>query len=119
MRPNLEKTLHKKRAGGVAQGIDPEFKTQSEKKNKKTKKQVNQLLVAHAYNPSTPGGLRVRLAWTALQIQDQELPLQSLATPVGSYELGHVFLLVQASHGQESAVMNVHLDFYLLHSRPQ
>jgi hypothetical protein len=31
----LKKTHHKKRAGGVAQGVDPELKPQSEKKKKK------------------------------------------------------------------------------------
>jgi hypothetical protein len=35
MRPYLEKTLHKNRAGGVTQGEDPEFKTQKCKKEKK------------------------------------------------------------------------------------
>jgi hypothetical protein len=34
MRPYLEKTLHK-RAGGVAQGVGPEFKPQYRKKKKK------------------------------------------------------------------------------------
>jgi hypothetical protein len=34
----LKKTHHKKRAGGVAQGIDPEFKHQYYKKKKKKKK---------------------------------------------------------------------------------
>jgi hypothetical protein len=28
LRPKLEKTHHNKRAGGVAQGVGPEFKTQ-------------------------------------------------------------------------------------------
>jgi hypothetical protein len=28
MRPYLEKTLHKKRAGGVAESVGPEFKPQ-------------------------------------------------------------------------------------------
>jgi hypothetical protein len=33
MRPYFrKKTLHKKRAGGVAQGVDPEFKPQYHKK---------------------------------------------------------------------------------------
>jgi hypothetical protein len=32
VRPGLEKTLHKKRAGGVAQGVGPEFKSQHDKK---------------------------------------------------------------------------------------
>jgi hypothetical protein len=31
----LKKTLHKKRAGGVAQGVGPEFKPQYGKKKKK------------------------------------------------------------------------------------
>jgi hypothetical protein len=36
LRPYLEKILHKKRAGGVAQGVvDPEFKPQYCKKKKK------------------------------------------------------------------------------------
>jgi hypothetical protein len=35
--PSLEKTLHKKRAGGVAQGVGPEFKPQYHKKKKKEK----------------------------------------------------------------------------------
>jgi hypothetical protein len=34
MRPYLKKTLHKKRAGGMAQGVDPEFKPQCQKKKK-------------------------------------------------------------------------------------
>jgi hypothetical protein len=35
MRPYLEKTHHKKRAGGVAQSVGPEFKSQNCKKKKK------------------------------------------------------------------------------------
>jgi hypothetical protein len=34
MRPYLKKTLHKKRAGGVAQGVGPEFKPQYCKKER-------------------------------------------------------------------------------------
>jgi hypothetical protein len=34
MRPYFEKTLHKKRAGGVAKGEGPEFKPQYRKKKK-------------------------------------------------------------------------------------
>jgi hypothetical protein len=34
-RPYLEKTLHKKMVGGVAQGICPEFKSQYHKKKNK------------------------------------------------------------------------------------
>jgi hypothetical protein len=34
MRAFLEKTHHKKRAGGVAQGVGPEFKPQYHKINK-------------------------------------------------------------------------------------
>jgi hypothetical protein len=38
-RPYLKTILHKKRAGGVTQGVDPEFKPQyQKKKKKKTKK---------------------------------------------------------------------------------
>jgi hypothetical protein len=36
MRPYLEKTLHKKRAGGVVQGVDPEFKHKKKEKRKPT-----------------------------------------------------------------------------------
>jgi hypothetical protein len=36
MRPCLEKSHHKKRAGGVAQGVGPEFKLQYNNNNKKT-----------------------------------------------------------------------------------
>jgi hypothetical protein len=36
MRPYLEKTFHKNRAGGVAQGEDPEFKPQYRKNKKLT-----------------------------------------------------------------------------------
>jgi hypothetical protein len=39
MRPYLEKTHHKKRTGGVAQDVGPEFKPQYSKKKKKTKNQ--------------------------------------------------------------------------------
>jgi hypothetical protein len=38
LRPYLKKILHKKRAGGVAQGEGPEFKPQYCKKKKKKKK---------------------------------------------------------------------------------
>jgi hypothetical protein len=34
VRPYLEKNLHKKMAGGVAQGVGPEFKPQCLKKKK-------------------------------------------------------------------------------------
>jgi hypothetical protein len=34
MTPYLKKTLHKKRAGGGAQGVGPEFKPVSQKKKK-------------------------------------------------------------------------------------
>jgi hypothetical protein len=37
VRPYLEKPHHKKRAGGVARGIGPEFKPQYSKKKKKSK----------------------------------------------------------------------------------
>jgi hypothetical protein len=33
-----KKTLHKKKAGGVAQGVGPEFKPQYQKKNKNPEK---------------------------------------------------------------------------------
>jgi hypothetical protein len=33
--PILKKTQHKKRSGGVAQGVDPEFQLQYHKKKKK------------------------------------------------------------------------------------
>jgi hypothetical protein len=35
MRPCLEKNLSQERAGGVAQGVGPEFKPQYQKKKKK------------------------------------------------------------------------------------
>jgi hypothetical protein len=35
MRTYLEKTHHKRRAGGVAQGEDPEFKSKYQKRKKK------------------------------------------------------------------------------------
>jgi hypothetical protein len=35
MRPYLKKTQHQKRAGGVAQGVGPEYKPQDHKKEKK------------------------------------------------------------------------------------
>jgi hypothetical protein len=34
MRPYLKKTHHKKRAGGVAQGVGPEFKPQCHKRKR-------------------------------------------------------------------------------------
>jgi hypothetical protein len=42
MRPYLKKNLHKKRAGGMAQGIGPEFKPQYHKKKKKERKSGGQ-----------------------------------------------------------------------------
>jgi hypothetical protein len=39
IRPYLEKTLHKKRVGAVAQGVGPEFKPQYHKKRKKERKE--------------------------------------------------------------------------------
>jgi hypothetical protein len=41
-RTNLEKTHHKKRADGVAQGVGPEFKPQHRKKKKKKRKRKRQ-----------------------------------------------------------------------------
>jgi hypothetical protein len=38
LRPCLEKTLHKNRAGGVTQGDGPEFKPQYHKNKKANKK---------------------------------------------------------------------------------
>jgi hypothetical protein len=38
MRPYLENTHQKKRAGGVTQGVGPEFKPQYHKKNKTKQK---------------------------------------------------------------------------------
>jgi hypothetical protein len=38
LRPYLKKTLPKKNAGGVAQGVGPEFKPQHCKKKKKERK---------------------------------------------------------------------------------
>jgi hypothetical protein len=40
MRPYLENTHHKKKAGGVAQGIGPEFKPQCCKKKNKLRKSL-------------------------------------------------------------------------------
>jgi hypothetical protein len=51
MRPNLEKTLHKNKAGGMAQGEGPEFKPQYRQTNKQTNK-YSQAPVAHACNPN-------------------------------------------------------------------
>jgi hypothetical protein len=39
-RPYLKKTHHKKRSGGVAPGVDPEFKPQYRKKKKTRAKNV-------------------------------------------------------------------------------
>jgi hypothetical protein len=39
MRPCLQKIPSQKRAGGVTQGEDPEFKSQYHKKKKKTRKE--------------------------------------------------------------------------------
>jgi hypothetical protein len=36
VRPYLEKHLHKKRAGGVAEGVGPEFKPQYPQQKKKS-----------------------------------------------------------------------------------
>jgi hypothetical protein len=44
-----------KRAGGVAQGVGPEFKPQYRKKKKENKKSmdIEQGVMVHTYNPST------------------------------------------------------------------
>jgi hypothetical protein len=42
VRPYLEKTHHKKRAGGVAEGVGPEFKSQC--RQKKPKKQTKKFI---------------------------------------------------------------------------
>jgi hypothetical protein len=44
MRPYLKKTHHKKRAGGVAQGIGFEFKSQYQKKSVERVRGVAQVL---------------------------------------------------------------------------
>jgi hypothetical protein len=53
MRPYLKKTLHKKRAGGMAQGVDPEFKPHY-CKNKQTKEtpKVRHMYFCLFYNAS-------------------------------------------------------------------
>jgi hypothetical protein len=46
VKPYFENTCHKNRAGGVAQGVGPEFKPQnSQKKKKKNPKQIKDLNV--------------------------------------------------------------------------
>jgi hypothetical protein len=45
LRPYLKKTLHKNRAGGVAQGEDPEFKPQYHKKKKKSKTKKTEFIL--------------------------------------------------------------------------
>jgi hypothetical protein len=42
VRPYLEKTHHKRRAGGVAQGVGPEFKPQYPKKPKTKQNWIKQ-----------------------------------------------------------------------------
>jgi hypothetical protein len=42
IRPCLKKTLHKNRAGGMAQGAGPEFKPQYGKKRKQKEKNLSQ-----------------------------------------------------------------------------
>jgi hypothetical protein len=49
-----QKTSHRKRAGGVAQGVGPEFKPQYCKKRKKTRL-LKSGMVAHACHPSNQG----------------------------------------------------------------
>jgi hypothetical protein len=49
-----KKTHHKKRAGGVAQGVGPEFKLQNCQKKKKRENSLSE--VAHTYNPRYLGG---------------------------------------------------------------
>jgi hypothetical protein len=44
MRPYLEKKLSQKRAGGVAQGISPEFKPQCGKKRKQKPNKQNKTI---------------------------------------------------------------------------
>jgi hypothetical protein len=43
MRPYLEKTLHEKKAGGIAQDVGPEFKSQYHKKKKKKERKINRI----------------------------------------------------------------------------
>jgi hypothetical protein len=47
VRPYLEKTHHKKRAGGVAQDVGPEFKPQYHKKKKKRKKERKKIIYSY------------------------------------------------------------------------
>jgi hypothetical protein len=43
VRPYLKKNPSQKRAGGVVQGVDPEFKPQYYKKKKKRKKEISKI----------------------------------------------------------------------------
>jgi hypothetical protein len=54
VRPYLTKTYHKKRAGGVAQGVGPEFKPQYLKKKKKKKKNVMEVIRIEYFPHSAP-----------------------------------------------------------------
>jgi hypothetical protein len=55
LRDPISKIPNTKRAGGVAQGVGPEFKPQYRKK-KKEKKELLLGMVAHTCNPSYTGG---------------------------------------------------------------
>jgi hypothetical protein len=48
MRPYLEKTHHKKRAGGVTQGVGSEFKPQYHKKKKPKQNKVNIFIASNS-----------------------------------------------------------------------
>jgi hypothetical protein len=56
LQDSISKKPFAKRAGGVAQGVGPEFKPQYHKKKKKKKIKPCQKPVAHACNPSYLGG---------------------------------------------------------------
>jgi hypothetical protein len=43
VRPYLKINLHKKRAGGVTEGVGPEFKPQHYKKKKKRKRKTSNI----------------------------------------------------------------------------
>jgi hypothetical protein len=54
VRPYLEKTLHKNRAGGVVQGEGPEFKPQYHKKKKRAQIDPKTIIVGDFRIPLSP-----------------------------------------------------------------
>jgi hypothetical protein len=79
----LKKNHHKKRTGGLAQGVGPEFKPQYSKKKKKKKKRVGR----EKLTLSKHSGVRPRVGSWGTAVNSSKQNRQNPGCPPEAYDL--------------------------------